>query len=446
MISADPVAVPPARRASVSVALPGSKSYTHRALVAAALASGESVIRNPSRSTDALRMAGALRDLGARIDDGGGSFTVRGAGGIFRPGDRTIDVGNAGTVLRFVTALAALVPGVTTVTGDDDLLRRPVGALVRAMREAGIDASCRGGFPPVVVRGNGLRRPRRGEGDPGTEALGIGSPGGGVLRGGVLRLDNPESSQFLSALLLVAPFADSPLTVEAAGSLRSAPYVAMTAAVMREFGVSCDVSGGRFAPRHGARYSPAARYDVEPDLSAAAIFAAAAAVTRAAVRFPGLPPETLQGDARALDLLGVMGCAVERSGDGVSVTGGPLRGIDAEMGDIPDAVPPLAVTAAFAAGPTRIRNVGHLRHKETDRLSALETELRRIGAEATADGDDFVVVPRPLRAATIETYNDHRIAMSFAVAGLALGGMRIVNPGCVEKSFPRFWDELGKFT
>jgi 3-phosphoshikimate 1-carboxyvinyltransferase len=404
----------------VVVDVPPSKSYTQRALVAAALAAGESTILNPSRSTDAITMAAALRAFGIGIDDRGDRLVVRGCGGRIPPGDRTIDAGNAGTCLRFLTAFAALAPGTTVLTGDRAMLARPARALVDALRQAGVDASCDDGHPPVVVRGGGLR-------------------------GGCVALDASVSSQFLSALLLSAPYAAGPFEVRLTGALSSAPYVAMTAAVMSAFGASCTDDGRSFRVDSPRGYA-ATEFPVEPDVSSATYFGSAAAITRGAVLIRGLRPGTLQGDIAFFDLLREMGCAVTAGSDGLEIAGAPLRGISADMNALPDSVPSLAVTAAFASSPTTITNVAHLRHKESDRLLALTRELARIGASASVEGDAMTITPGVPRGATIETYDDHRIAMSFAVAGLATDGVSIVDPACVVKSFPGFWTELDKFT
>lgn len=412
-------AIRPAVRRKVTVDLPPSKSYTQRALIAAALADGVSVVRHPSHSSDSVTMIRALRQFGIGIDETQGTLRIAGCGGRPTVGDRVIHAGNAGTCLRFLTAFAALVPGTTTLTGDDDMLKRPVAPLVRALAEAGVDVSCRGGLPPVTVRG-------------------------GAPFGGPVSLAADESSQFLSALLLVAPYCRTPLEVALSGALSSAPYVAMTIALMRDFGVHAEAAGAAHRLAGAGRYR-ARDYDVEPDISSAAFFGAAAAITGNRVTIRGVRRDTLQGDIGFFGLLAEMGCAVDYDADGVTVAGGALRGITTDMNAFPDSVPPLAVVSAFASTPSALTGVAHLRHKETDRLSALCSELGKIGAGAGVSGGTLTITPGPLRGAPIETYRDHRIAMSFAVAGLRLDGMRIVNPGCVGKSFPGFWTELEKF-
>jgi 3-phosphoshikimate 1-carboxyvinyltransferase len=412
-------AVRRAARGDVEIQLPPSKSYTQRALIAAALASGESVILNPSRSLDSLVMVASLRKFGIAIGDEGNVLSVRGCGGAVPGGDRTIDVGNAGTCMRFLSALAALVPGTTVLTGDRAMLRRPVLGLVRALRDAGVDASCEGDFPPVTIRGGGIG-------------------------GGRLGVDASQSSQFLSALLLVAPYAARPMEIAVTGVLSSAPYAAMTISVMEAFGVRCSQTGPLWRAEEGGRFA-AREYTVEADVSAGSVFAAAAAITGSSVVLPGIRAETLQGDVAVFPLLREMGCGVDLRADRVVVTGGRLRGIRADMNSLPDSVPALAVTAAFASTPTTITGIGHLRLKESDRIGALERELGRIGAGVSAGAGEIRITPSPLAGCEVETYNDHRIAMCLAVAGLKLDGMLIRNPGCVSKSFPGFWTELEKF-
>ncbi len=420
MTGTEPRLIHPAGRGKVSVNLPPSKSYTQRALIAAALADGVSVVRNPSPSSDSVTMVRALRQFGIPIDELPGAFRIVGCAGRPPAGDRVIHVGNAGTCLRFLTGFSALVPGTTTLTGDPEMLRRPVSRLVEALRDAGVDACCETPYPPVTVRG--------------------GSPFGGRIT-----LSASESSQFLSALLLIAPGCATPLEVTLTGSLSSAPYAAMTIALMRDFGVHISSDGSAYRLSRPGAYR-GREYDVESDVSSATYFGAAAAITGNTVTIRGVRRDTLQGDIGFFPLISAMGCGVGFGDDDVTVSGGELRGVNADMNALPDSVPALAVAAAFASTPSTISGVEHLRHKETDRLSALHNELGKIGARTSVSGGEFTITPGPLRGAVVETYKDHRIAMSFAVAGLRLRGMRIIDPGCVAKSFPDFWTELDKFT
>jgi 3-phosphoshikimate 1-carboxyvinyltransferase len=254
-----------------------------------------------------------------------------------------------------------------------------------------------------------------------------------------------KSSQFLSSLLMIVPYASDDVRIEVEGQLSSAPYVNMTIEVMKAFGVQIQSSDTRsFAVKGGQRYQPTA-FTVEPDASGASYFFAAAAITDGEVEVAGLKSDGLQGDARFVKVLQKMGCEIPEKSGGLGVRGsGQLSGIDIDMNMMPDVVPTLAVTAMFADGPTRIRNVAHLRHKESDRLVTLASELNKVGGRVTLLDDGFAIAPAPLRGAQLETYNDHRLAMSLALIGLKVPGVKIEDPQCVRKSFPAFWEEFEK--
>jgi len=422
------------------VTAPPSKSVTQRALIAAALAPGCSTLRHPLLSGDPLHLIGGLNLVGIAAKVGGSGaprrpaggsdaastlnrapfVTVEGRGGEIPAAGGTVAVGNAGTAMRFLTALLALGQGDYVLDGDARMRQRPIEDLLVALRALGGRAeSVNGtGCPPVRV--------------------------GGGLRGGSARLRGDKSSQYLSAILLAAPAASGPIDIEIEGDLVSRPYVDLTIAVMRRFGAEVEASppgpqARRFAVSPGHAYAPR-DLSIEGDYSSASYFFAAAAVTGGRVRVDGLDPKSAQGDARFVGLLEAMGCRLERDDDSVTVEGGgQLRGLETDCRDMPDIVPTLAVVACFAAGPTRITGVPHLRIKETDRIAALVAEINRLGGDASAEPDGLTIRPRPLRGAAIETYNDHRMAMAFAVAGLRLPGVVIRNPNCVSKSFPEFW-------
>ncbi len=411
--------VSPARKRRVVVSVPPSKSYTHRALIAAALADGRSTIRNPSPSIDTKLLVDALRQFGVEITTAGGDLIVRGCGGRFARTDRRVYLGNAGTAVRFMASLAAIAPGTTTLTGDADMDNRPMLDLLTALEQAGVTAASEGGHTPLTITG-------------------------GTLRGGRITLDGGKSSQFLSSLLLAAPYADTEMNIVVNGRVSSAPYIGMTVSVMEAFGAVVVSDGGTYAVRT-SRYSPST-YTVETDLSGATFFGSAAAITGATVTIPGVSGRSLQGDRVFFRYMERMGCRVLLHDDGIEISGPPeLRGIEADLNGAPDSVPPLAVTAAFARGESALTNIAHLKYKETDRLAALMNELPKLGAVAERRGDGLFIRPGTPGAALIETYNDHRIAMSFAVAGLKTGGMRISNPGCVGKSYPDFWNQIEKF-
>lgn len=410
---------------TVEVTVPGSKSITQRALIASALAEGKSVLDSPLDSDDTRLLRNGLRQFGIRIEEASGSWTVRGSSGSLRQPEQEIFMGNNGTGMRFLISFAALVDGTTVLTGSPRMEERPARPLLQALSEQGVHAvSLKGtGCPPVRITSSGLS-------------------------GGLVHVSASISSQFLSSLLLVAPYAAASLTINLDGRLVSRPYVDITMKVMRDFGVEVRERDENFlVPR--ALYQ-GRHYEIEADASSASYFLGAAAVTGKSVRIKNLPPDPIQGDARFADILARMGCRVERSGKGTLVRGpenGLLQAIDIDMGKWPDVVPTLAVAAAFADGVTRIRNVAHLRVKETDRIKAVVTELNRLGVRAAELEDGLTVKGggKDLKPAVIHTYEDHRIAMSFAVAGLRIRGIRFDDESVVTKSFPDFWQRWAAF-
>jgi len=414
---------PLGRLVDADVAVPGSKSVTNRALLVAALADGVSTIKNPLFSDDPYYLLESLARLGfdVRADQEAGEVRIVGrAGGIPR-GGVGVFVGNAGTVARFLPPALALGPGPYTVDGVPRMRERPIKDLVDAMRGlgAGVDYDDEDGRFPIVVRGGGL-------------------PGGRtVVRGG-------GSSQFVSGLLMAAPLADRAVELDVEGR-ESWPYVGITLDVMRRFGVEVEASGGFAHLTVGRGPYRAGGFEVEPDASAASYFLALAAVTGGRVRVPGLGSGSSQGDLRFAGVLERMGCAVDLGKDHVEVRGPErLRGVEVDMGAFSDTMMTLAAIAPFASSPTTITNVGHTRHQETDRLSAVATELARLGVGVEEWEDGLRISPGPLRPAVVETYGDHRMAMSFAVAGLAAPGptVTIADPGCVTKTFPGYFRAL----
>ncbi len=404
-----------------TITIPGSKSFTHRALIVSALAEGESVLPNALRSEDTEHTARGLEKFGAPIFWEENLARVRGTGGNLRGAGEKIYVGDSGTSMRFLTALAALKRGRTQLDGSERMRQRPMAELLDGLNGLGVKAySVEGkGFPPVVVESRGLP-------------------------GGVVRVHGEESSQFLSGLLLISPYAEGDVRIELAGHLASRPYVDITRDVMSAFGVEVQCAGdSSFFIRGGQRYRPR-EYRVEGDASNASYFFAAAGVTRGRVRVENFHPSSVQGDVGFLGTLEKMGCEVKRGEDFAEVWGKELHGIEVDMNAMPDLVPTLAVAAAFAQGVTLIKNVGHLRLKESDRISAVSGELAKMGVRVEAGEDWIKVKGGRARGAEIETHNDHRLAMSFAVAGLAVPGVKIKGEGCVAKSFPGFWETLGK--
>ena len=410
--------IKPIDRVQAVLTLPGSKSYTHRALIAAALAEGESVLDNALKAEDTELTAGALAQMGAGVDWQGAVVRVRGTGGRLAPVANPVQLGNSGTSMRFLTALAALGQGPYRLTGSTRLCQRPMGELLEALGKLGIEAvSERGdGCPPILVRGKG------------------------GLAGGRTELSGAVSSQYLSALLLIGPLADADVEITVIGDLVSRPYVDMTLKVMADFGVSFYREGYRYFRLPGGQHYQARDYEVEADASSASYFWAAAAVTGGRVTVANLREDSCQGDVGFFQVLEEMGCRVLAGPEGLTVEGGPLRAVSADMAAMPDLVPTLAVLAAFAQGETVITGVSHLRHKESDRLAAVTAELRKLGIDARETADGLIIPGGRPHGAAIDTYQDHRIAMSFAVAGLKTPGLTINDPDCVAKSFPEFWE------
>ncbi len=416
---------------SATVSVPGSKSITNRALVLAALSDSTAsgcTLSGALRSEDTEVMLECLGRLGfeVRADWERATVTVRRGGSAdyidddWIPNGRAdLFVGNSGTTIRFLTAMLALGEGSYRLDGIPRMRERPIRDLLDALGQLGVDARSEfdTGCPPVVINANGLH-------------------------GGHVRIRADVSSQFLSGLMLACPFARGETTVEIDGALVSEPYVEMTIAVLQSFGLKLTADRAGFyripgGQRHGLR-----AYAVEPDASSASYFLAAAAITGGTIGIRGLTAKSIQGDVRFLDVLEQMGCTALRGHDSIAITGASLRGVDVDMNDISDTVMTLGAVALFAEGPTTIRNVGHIRHKETDRIAALATELRKFGAEVEERADGLTITPKPLAGAAIDTYNDHRMAMSLALVGLKVPDVVIRNPGCVAKTYPGFWQDL----
>jgi 3-phosphoshikimate 1-carboxyvinyltransferase len=415
------IAIRPAGPLDATIRPPGSKSITNRALACAALAEGPSLLCGALDSEDTRLMVDCLRGLGIAVEHDTAAATMRvaGQGGRIPASSADLFVGNSGTTVRFLAALVALGHGKYRLDGAPRMRQRPIGDLLEGLRQLGASAASEPGTgcPPVIVEARGL-------------------PGGrATVRGDV-------SSQFLSGLLIAAPYAAQPVELSVAGPLVSQPYVRMTLAVMRAFGVeaAADERLTRFAVPTG-RYAGRA-FDVEPDASAASYFLAAAAIAGGRVTVEGLARSSVQGDVALADVLEQMGCRVTWTADRVSVEGRPLRGLDVDMNAISDTVQTLAAVALFAEGPTTIAGVGHIRHKETDRLAALATELRKLGADVDELPDGLRIHPAPLAGARLATYDDHRMAMSLALVGLRVPGVVILDPGCTAKTYPNYFADL----
>jgi 3-phosphoshikimate 1-carboxyvinyltransferase len=412
------------------VRIPGSKSLTNRALLVAGLAHGTSRLNNVLLADDTQYMIDALRTLGVSVQVEADGFLaiVKGCGGHLPHGEADIYCGNAGTVMRFVMAACATAAGTYRLDGSARMRQRPIGELAGALQRLGalVQYEQADGYPPLKVMARGLA-------------------------GGEVLLRSPESSQMVSGLLMAGSAARNDVLIEVEGDLVSKPYVAMTLAVMEAFGVDAVEDRMRRFIVPAPQTYRAREYDIEPDASNASYFLAAAGIVGGRVRVEGLGRESVQGDARFPDVLERMGCRVEWSAGAVTVRGpGPgsrLRAVDVDLNDMPDLAQTVAVMALFAQGTTHIRNVGNLRFKETDRLAAVAAELAKLGAEVTEHADGLTIVPpQEVRPAAINTYDDHRMAMSFALAGLAVPGVVIRDPECVKKTFPEFFEVLEGLT
>jgi 3-phosphoshikimate 1-carboxyvinyltransferase len=441
-----PLSKPPA----ATIRVPGSKSITNRALIIGALSNPDQgcELHGALQSEDTEIMITALCELGfsVRTDWANSHIHIhRGDHSQVIPASQAdLFVGNSGTSMRFLTALVSLGHGIYRLDGVSRMRERPMGDLLDALRQLGVNATSEHGndYPPIVVHADGLK-------------------------GGQVQISGEVSSQFLSGLLMVAPLAPEGIAIKVSRALVSRPYVDMTLRMIGAFGVQVHELGpdGFFVP--GIQSYQARQYQVEPDASAAGYFFAAAAITGGQVSISGLADGSFQGDYSLTNVLIEMGCHSKARGGTVeqqiirshpallhdpthmktahmntTIKGWPLHGVEVDMNDMSDCVMTLAAVACFADGPTTIRNVAHIRYKETDRLKALATELRKVGAEVEEFADGLKITPRPLHGAEIETYNDHRMAMSMALIGLKVPGIVIRNPGCVAKTYPRFFEDL----
>ncbi len=424
----DSLPVRPTGPIDASVRVPGSKSITNRALPLAFLAEGESELTGCLRSDDTEVMCNALRALGSPVGVDGTTFRVQGHGPQFPPSSTPLYIQNSGTSARFLTAILTLGAGPVVLDGNERMRERPLSHLRDALEGLGaqLEILGRNDCPPVRVDGGGL-------------------PGGSVY------MDASASSQYVSAVLMVAPYAREDVQIHFLGKIVSRPYIDLTLQVMRDFGVEASWGGARgevgentLVVKAGQRYQ-SRDYAIEPDASSAVYPLCAAAITGGRVRLEGLSKDSLQADLAIVGLLERMGCRVHRESDAIELIA-PKKGLrslgEVNMNDCPDASLAYAVVCLFADGPTVIQDIWNLKIKETDRLAALETELCRMGARAEAGEDCLRIQPGPLHDAAIETYDDHRMAMSFAVAGLRVPGIEILDPGCVSKTWPDFFEML----
>jgi 3-phosphoshikimate 1-carboxyvinyltransferase len=399
------------------VQVPGSKSISHRMMICAALSNGSSTIRNVLKSQDLSLTGGALCAMGAGIKELEPDLVeVRGFDGHPIAHDPPIYLGNSGTSMRLIAGIAALGKTVYTLTGDERMCERPMNELLDALKMIQVKAFSQntGGMPPVHIQG--VNR-----------------------EGGHTSIDCSRSSQYLSSLLMMGALMKNGLTISLPGPPVSVPYIDLTIDVMEQFNVTVNKINDREYEVPGGQVYKSGKFVVEPDLSNAGYFWAAGAITGKEIGVDNISKKSLQGDLKQIHILEKMGCLLNIRENHLSVRGNTLKGVDVDMSDTPDAVPAIAVVAAFAKGKTRISNIGHLRIKECDRIEAVSSQLTKMGI-AVIQGDDWLEIEGGTpKGALIETFNDHRIAMAFSVAGLRVEGMEIENPSCVEKSFPGFW-------
>ena len=411
VLAVEPLTAP----VDATVRPPGSKSITNRALLCAALAPGTSTLTGALFADDTRAMMGAIATAGATVeaDEATRTVVVTGVDPRTAATPSTIDARQSGTTSRFLLPAAALFNGRAVVDGSEQLRARPFGPVLDALRQIGavVEELGRPGCLPAAVHG--------------------------PASGGQVEVSGHISSQFLSGLLMAGPLMDRGLTVSLTSPLVSVPYVEMTRAVMAAFGATVDglaVEPGSYR---------ATRYAIEPDASAASYFLGAAAITGGRVTVSGLGTASLQGDVRFADALERMGASVNRTADTLTVRGaGSLRGIDIDMADISDTAQTLAAVAVFADSPTRVTGIGFIRKKETDRIRAVVTELRRAGIDAVEDADGFTIHPGAPRPTRFATYDDHRMAMSLSLIGLRTPGIEIAGPGCVAKTYPGYFTDL----
>jgi len=406
---------------NATVRVPGSKSLTNRALLVASLAEGKTTLTNALFSDDSRYFAGALQTLGfdVQLDEASHEMTPTGLAGKIPSQKAELFIGNAGTAARFLSAILTLGHGEYILDGDARMRERPIGDLIEALTQLGIEIEAVNNCPPVKIKASGL-------------------PGGKTKIAGNI------SSQFLSALLMVAPYAKSPVEIEVITELNSKPYVDMTIAVMKDFGVDIERSEYSKFMIQPACYASVSSYAIESDASAASYFFAAPALCGGSVRVEYISRDSKQGDIAFLSVLQRMGCSVDATDRSISVTGhSPLQGVDVDMRDIPDTAQTLAAIAPFAASPTRIHGIASARVKETDRVHATCTELTRLGVQVEEHEDGMTIYPcKTFTSSNVQTYNDHRMAMAFSLIGLRVPGITIENPACVSKTFPNYFEVL----
>ena len=403
---------------------PPSKAHTLRALIIASLAEGKSIIHNPLLGGDQQNVIGCLKKLGVEIILQDNRITVYGTAGKYTPICDELDVGESGVGMNFLTSAACLSQTPVILTGAKRITERPIFEVVNGLGQLGckIEYLEKEGFPPIKVYGDGIR-------------------------GGVAKIQGCKTSQYFSSIVISSPYADNKVILKCTDEMTEKPYFDISLHMMSEFGVEAENQNYKQIRIPNNKKYSARQIKIEGDYSSASFFFLAGAICKTKVTVTGLNPDTRQGDKEFLTLLEKMGCKVSQTDDAICIQGAKLSDIEQDMSDLPDLVPPLAIAAAFAEGTSRLANIGHLRHKECDRLAVMASQLSKMGVCAQCDEDSLTIEGNPqIHGAHIDPHNDHRIAMSFAVAGLATGEQVIENQMCVAKSFPDFWEKFEIFS
>jgi 3-phosphoshikimate 1-carboxyvinyltransferase len=411
------------RNTDVVVDAPPSKAHTLRALIIGSLSAGETRIYNPLLGQDQRNVIECLKRLGVEINQQGNKITVAGTGGKYTPIKDELNVGESGVGMNFLTSAVNLADKPMVITGSKRITERPIEEVVEGLRQLGckIDYLGKEGFPPIRVYGGGI------------------AGGKAKIRGG-------ECSQYFSSIVISSPYAKNKVTLKCIDEMTEKPYFDISLQMMAEFGIRAKNNNYKQIEIPQGRYS-AREITIEGDYSSASFFFLAGAICKSKVTVKGLRADTKQGDKAFVALLEKMGCEVSEISDGICVRGRELSAIEQDMSNLPDLVPPLAIASAFAKGESRLTNIGHLRLKECDRLAVMASELVKMGVEAACDESSLIIKgSREIYGAWIDPHNDHRIAMSFAVAGLATGSQTIDDEMCVAKSFPDFWEKFEVFS
>ncbi|MBN1391345.1 MAG: 3-phosphoshikimate 1-carboxyvinyltransferase [Sedimentisphaerales bacterium] len=410
------------RNSDVVVDAPPSKAHTLRALIIGSLSAGKCTIYNPLLGEDQRNVIECLKRLGVEIKQQSNKITVAGTGGKYMPVNDELNVGESGVGMNFLASAVNLADKPVVITGSKRITERPIREVVEGLRQLGCKIEYLGkeGFPPIRVNGGGI------------------AGGEAKIRGG-------ECSQYFSSIVISSPYAEKKVTLKCIDEMTEKPYFDISLQMMAEFGVKAENKNYKQIEIPKGRYS-AREITIEGDYSSASFFFLAGAICKSKVTVKGLRPDTKQGDKAFVAILEKMGCEVSETGAGICVEGRELTAIEQDMSDLPDLVPPLAIACAFAKGESRLTNIGHLRNKECDRLAVMALELGKMGAEAACDESGLIIRGSDkIHGGEIDPHNDHRIAMSFSVAGLAAGNQTIENEMCVAKSFPDFWERFEVF-